>query len=67
MNTRNNKQNQSERFKKTAEELGVDLDEAKLAETLRKIAKPDDTSRDMGYKDTPNEAERDGDTKRSDK
>ncbi|WP_165094671.1 hypothetical protein [Pikeienuella piscinae] len=29
---------QSERFEETARELGVDLDEAKLKEALRKIA-----------------------------
>ncbi len=32
---------QQRRFEQTARELGVDLDEAKLAETLRKIAKPE--------------------------
>ena len=32
---------QRERFKRTARELGVDLDEAKLAETLRRVAKHD--------------------------
>ena len=30
---------QSDKFKQAARELGVDLDEAKLAETLRKLAK----------------------------
>lgn len=30
---------QSERFEQAAKELGVDLDETKLAETLRKLAK----------------------------
>ena len=30
---------QAERFKETARDVGVDLDEAKLAETLRRVAK----------------------------
>lgn len=30
---------QQDHFEQTARELGVDLDEAKLAETLRKLAK----------------------------
>ena len=30
---------QKDRFEQTAKELGVDLDEAKLAENLRRIAK----------------------------
>jgi hypothetical protein len=32
-------QEQAKRFEQTARELGVDLDEAKLAENLRRIAK----------------------------
>ena len=35
----NEKKTQKERFERTAEELGVDLDEAKLAKNLRRIAK----------------------------
>lgn len=31
-------QDQSERFKQTAKELGIDLDEDKLKEALRKVA-----------------------------
>lgn len=31
---------QGKKFKETARELGVDLDEEKLKEALRKIAKP---------------------------
>ena len=30
---------QKERFERTARELGVELDETKLAETLRRVAK----------------------------
>ncbi len=37
----NDKKTQKKRFEQTAQEIGVDLDEAKLAETLRKIAKPE--------------------------
>ena len=33
------KMTQKERFEQTAKELGVDLDEAKLAKNLRRIAK----------------------------
>ena len=33
-------QEQAKRFEKTAKGLGIDLDEAKLAETLRRVAKP---------------------------
>ncbi|MEM7423222.1 MAG: hypothetical protein AAF334_05825 [Pseudomonadota bacterium] len=33
---------QAEKFKETARDLGVDLDEDKLKETLRQIAKPHD-------------------------
>ena len=36
-----NTRSQSDRFKRTARDLGVDLDEAKLAETLRRVAKHD--------------------------
>ena len=32
---------QKERFVQAAEQLGIDLDEAKLAGTLRKIGKPE--------------------------
>lgn len=32
---------QKDRFVQAAEQLGVDLDEAKLAETLRRVAKQD--------------------------
>ena len=35
------KMTQNESFERTARELGVDLDETKLAETLRRVAKPD--------------------------
>ena len=35
------KKSQSDKFKDAARELEVDLDEDKLAETLRKIAKPE--------------------------
>ena len=35
------KMTQKERFEQAAKELGVDLDETKLAETLRRIAKPE--------------------------
>ena len=35
----NDKKTQKKRFEQTAQEIGVDLDEAKLAENLRRIAK----------------------------
>lgn len=43
MANRSNKQqkSQSDKFKETARELNVDLDEEKLKEALRKIAKPE--------------------------
>jgi len=41
---------QKERFERTARELGVDLDEAKLVEALRKIAKPEPEKKKDGKK-----------------
>lgn len=41
MTRENTDQSQSDKFKETARELGVDLDEEKLKEALRKIAKPE--------------------------
>lgn len=37
--TSDDRQSQLERFKRTAREHGVELDEKKLAETLRRMAK----------------------------
>lgn len=39
--TRQNEKSQAERFAQTARDLGVDLDEDKLKEALRGIAKPE--------------------------
>lgn len=44
------KQTQKDRFEQTAREIGVDLDEAKLAETLRKLAKHE-PDKERGEKD----------------
>jgi isopropylmalate/homocitrate/citramalate synthase len=38
---------QSERFRQAARELGVELDEEKLKEALRKIAPEDKTRKEM--------------------
>jgi hypothetical protein len=40
---------QADKFREAAEELGVDLDEVKLKEALRKIAKSE--KKDSGKKD----------------
>lgn len=37
---------QAERFKRTAREHGVDLDERKLADTLRRMAKREKSEKD---------------------
>lgn len=41
MTPENANQSQSDKFKKTAKNLGVDLDEDRLKDALRKIAKPE--------------------------
>lgn len=42
----NENKSQRDRFEQTARELGVELDEEKLKETLRKMGYPDTVARD---------------------